>query len=57
MRKEKGLPEIADSDPDSEKVEKDEDLIDVLLNEAAKILNDLIVPQEEINVQTVYKLN
>jgi hypothetical protein len=57
IRQERGLPPINDlkniSDmSDNNPVEP----VDVLLNEAAEILNDLIVPHKNIDVRTVKTL-
>ena len=54
IRHEKGLPPIDNSENISDKSdEKSIEPIDVLLNEAAEILNDLIFPQKNIEVRTV----
>ena len=50
MRQEKGLAPLTDLDNISET--SDDEPLDILLNEAAEILNDLIVPSE---IRTVYK--
>ncbi|MBK69614.1 MAG: tail-specific protease [Legionellales bacterium] len=50
MRQEKGLSPLTDLDNISET--SDDEPLDILLNEAAEILNDLIVPSE---IRTVYK--
>lgn len=55
MRKEKGLPPLATDQPDNgagSESEQDE-AIDVLLNETANILKDLIVPSDDIDIRTV----
>ena len=51
MRQEKGLAPLTDLDNISET--SDDEPLDILLNEAAEILNDLIVPQKNIEVRTV----
>lgn len=57
MRAEKGLPPLDDIDEDAEASdEKEEDEpIDILLNETAEILNDLIKPpkNQEVDMRTV----
>ena len=60
MRKEKGLPPLTDDELDDEielsndTAEEDDDPIDVLLNETANILNDLILPpNDKIDTRTV----
>ena len=56
MRKEKGLPPLAEEDePDADETAKSEqeETIDVLLNETANILRDLIVPPDDIDTRTV----
>ena len=54
IRHEKGLPPIDNSTNISDKSdEKPIEPIDVLLNEAAQILNDLIFPENDIEVRTV----
>jgi carboxyl-terminal processing protease len=59
MRAEKGLPPLLDSDSDdtdtdiaSSDENEEDDPIDVLLNETAKILNDLISPPKNGKVDT-----
>ena len=54
MRIEKGLPPLTDTedDTDASKVEDEEDPIDILLNETAEILNDLISPPIDNKVDT-----
>ena len=55
MRKEKGLPPLATDQPDNgtgSESEQDQ-AIDVLLNETANILKDLIVPSDDIDIRTV----
>ena len=54
IRREKGLAPINSSENITEKLDnKSIEPIDVLLNEAAEILNDLIVPRENIEIRTV----
>ena len=54
IRHERGLPPIDNLENISDKSDdKSIDPIDVLLKEAAKILNDLIVPQKNIEIRTV----
>ena len=54
IRNERGLPPIDDSENISDKSDdKSIEPIDVLLKEAAEILNDLIVPQKNIEIRTV----
>ena len=55
MRGAKGLPPLAEDAADDEadsKAEQDE-AIDVLLNETANILKDLIAPADDIDTRTV----
>lgn len=54
MRVEKGLPLLGDSITDTEVSDGNEDVepIDVLLNETAKILNDLIIPPKDKGLDT-----
>jgi carboxyl-terminal processing protease len=54
MRVERGLPPLADSENDADALneENEEDPIDVLLNETAEILNDLISPPKDRKVDT-----
>jgi carboxyl-terminal processing protease len=56
MRAEKGLPPLTDSELDSDIAKSDDDEkdepIDVLLNETAAILNDLIKPPKDNGVDT-----
>ena len=57
MRQEKGLPPLDNSKNISETLdEENNEQIDVLLNEAAEILNDLIMPNENIDIRTVQAL-
>ena len=51
MRQEKGLAPLTDLDNISET--SDDEPLDILLNEAAEILNDLILPQKNIETRTV----
>ncbi|MCG8380512.1 MAG: carboxy terminal-processing peptidase [Proteobacteria bacterium] len=53
MRVAKGLPPVEDTEEETEKTnEEDEETIDILLNESAKILNDLIVPPVDNQIDT-----
>ncbi len=54
MRVEKGLPPLETTDDDNAASEdsEEEDPIDVLLNETAQILNDLITPPKNQNIDT-----
>ena len=57
MRQEKGLPPLDSSKNISEALDDEKnEQIDVLLNEAAEILNDLIMPNENIDIRTVQAL-
>ena len=57
MRQEKGLPPLDSSKNISENLDEEKnEQIDVLLNEAAEILNDLIMPNENIDIRTVQAL-
>ena len=57
MRQEKGLPPLDSSKNISEALDDEKnEQIDVLLNEAAEILNDLIMPNENIDIRTVQVL-
>lgn len=57
MRQEKGLPPLESSKNISENLDEEKnEQIDVLLNEAAEILNDLIMPNENIDIRTVQAL-
>jgi len=57
MRQEKGLPPLDSSKNISETLDEEKnEQIDVLLNEAAEILNDLIMPNENIDIRTVQAL-
>ena len=57
MRQEKGLPPLDSSKNISENLDEEKnEQIDVLLNEAAEILNDLIMPNENIDIRTVQVL-
>ena len=55
MRKEKGLPPLATEQPDNGagSASEQDEAIDVLLNETANILKDLIVPSDDIDIRTV----
>ena len=54
IRRERGLPPIDSSENISEKSDNESiEPIDVLLNEAAEILNDLITPRDSIEIKTV----
>ena len=54
IQQERGLPPIDSSENISEKSDNESiEPIDVLLNEAAEILNDLITPRENIEIKTV----
>ena len=57
MRKEKGLPPLKENELDEEmnpinETEEEDDPIDVLLNETAHILNDLIIPPDDNKLDT-----
>ena len=57
MSQEKGLPPLDSSKNISENLDEEKnEQIDVLLNEAAEILNDLIMPNENIDIRTVQAL-
>ena len=57
MRQEKGLPPLDSSKNISENLDEEKnEQIDVLLNEAAEILNDLIIPNKNIDIRTVQAL-
>ena len=57
MRQEKGLPPLDSSKNISEALDDEKnEQIDVLLNEAAEILNDLIIPNKNIDIRTVQAL-
>ena len=57
MRQEKGLPPLDSSKNISETLDEEKnEQIDVLLNEAAEILNDLIIPNKNIDIRTVQAL-
>jgi hypothetical protein len=58
MRAEKGLPPLEDKDDDdntdiaASEENEDDKPIDILLNETAEILNDLITPPKKGNIDT-----
>ncbi len=52
MRVEKGLPPLDDTEEDLDASDEEDDPIDILLNETAEILNDLISPPKENTVDT-----
>ena len=57
MRQEKGLPPLDSSKNISEALDDEKnEQIDVLLTEAAEILNDLIIPNKNIDIRTVQAL-
>ena len=57
MRQEKGLPPLDSSKNISEALDDEKnEQIDVLLNEAAEILKDLIIPNKNIDIRTVQAL-
>ena len=55
MRGEKGLPPLAEdaADDEAESEAEQDEAIDVLLNETANILKDLIAPADDIDTRTV----
>ncbi len=60
MRSEKGLPPLSEEDNDDEDImlvdneEDDETAVDILLEETAHILNDLITPPSNDNLTFVH---
>ena len=57
MRQEKGLPPLDSSKNISEALDDEKnEQIDVLLNEAAEMLNDLIIQNKNIDIRTVQAL-
>jgi len=52
MRVEKGLPPLDDLQSNTEVSDEENEPIDILLNETAEILNDLISPPKDSGVDT-----